>query len=110
MVLPVVETKKMQHTPKPDAQLPLAVPPLLLHSLDVKQVPFRTELCPDVIVLWLLHPVFLNCTIEKSENIFPVLFCGELSSLEDGTSTSVCALMQHKLANMKMKIVVVILY
>jgi hypothetical protein len=28
----------------PAAQLPLAVPPLLEHSLDVKHVPFRTEL------------------------------------------------------------------
>jgi hypothetical protein len=28
----------------PDAQFPLAVPPLLEHSLEVKQVPFRTVL------------------------------------------------------------------
>jgi hypothetical protein len=28
----------------PEAQLPVAVPPLLVHSLEVKQVPFRPEL------------------------------------------------------------------
>lgn len=30
-----------QHTPNPDAQLPVAVPPLLEHSDEVKHVPLR---------------------------------------------------------------------
>jgi hypothetical protein len=35
--------KKMLQT-HPKAQFPVAVPPLLVHSLDVKQVPFKFEL------------------------------------------------------------------
>ena len=35
---------KLQHVPKPLAQLPEAAPPLLEHSLLVKQVPWLPEL------------------------------------------------------------------
>ena len=38
MVEPVLVTVKTQQTPNPAAQFPVAVPPLLLHSDEVKQV------------------------------------------------------------------------
>jgi hypothetical protein len=51
----------MQHTPKPDAQLPSIVPPLDVHSEDVKHVPFMvTSDFP-------LHWEFLKVTTEKME-------------------------------------------
>jgi len=34
-----VEVEIMQQTPKPEAQLPEADPPLVAHSLEVRQVP-----------------------------------------------------------------------
>ncbi len=40
----------------PDAQLPLAVPPLATHSLPVKQVPFITLVAVDIAKI---H--WLNC-------------------------------------------------
>ena len=69
----------------PAAQFPEAAPPLLLHSDDVKQVPFRnvlqfkinqynifttkSNINPTNLPreLWLLHPLFLKETTEKSE-------------------------------------------
>jgi hypothetical protein len=47
MVLLAAETLKIQQTPNPDAQFPLAVPPLAEHSLVVKQVPLRLFDEPD---------------------------------------------------------------
>ena len=49
---------QMQQTPKPDAQDPLAVPPLLLHSSSVKQVPMLPSLAEQAL--------FLNLTIWKT--------------------------------------------
>ena len=46
---PVEDTEKTQQTPKPAAQVPAADPPRLLHSTDVKQVPFRYV---DVVALF----------------------------------------------------------
>jgi hypothetical protein len=48
-----------QQTPNPDAQLPVAVPPFLEHSEEVKHVPLRPV---DVV-----HGVFENRTIEKRD-------------------------------------------
>ena len=36
---PQVEVETTQHTPKPEAQEPLAVPDLVVHSEEVRQVP-----------------------------------------------------------------------
>lgn len=64
-------TVKRQHTPKPAAQFPLALPPLLVHSDEVKQVPFR--LIPDVVAgpLSDLQGTFLKETTEKRDHTFP---------------------------------------
>ena len=48
-----------QQTPNPDAQLPVAVPPLVEHSEEVKHVPLRPV---DVV-----QGVFANRTIEKRD-------------------------------------------
>lgn len=48
-----------QQTPNPDAQLPVAVPPFLEHSEEVKHVPLRPV---DVV-----HGVLENRTIEKRD-------------------------------------------
>ena len=45
----------------PEAQLPLALPPLFWHSLLVKHVPFLSE-------SWEAHPSFGKVTMENSEN------------------------------------------
>ena len=45
----------------PEAQLPLALPPLLWHSLLVKHVPFLAASCEA-------HPSFGKVTIENREN------------------------------------------
>jgi hypothetical protein len=45
----------------PAAQLPLAVPPLLVHSLAVKHVPLRTDLYimgKNFLDLWSISPTF----------------------------------------------------
>ena len=41
MVAPDVDVVNTQQTPNPAAHPPADVPPLELHSLDVKQVPLR---------------------------------------------------------------------
>jgi hypothetical protein len=41
---PCPSVEEVEKTSYPAAQLPRPVPPLLVHSLDVKQVPFRLEL------------------------------------------------------------------
>ena len=43
MIEPHVEVEITQQTPKPAAQFPSALPPLLVHSLEVKQVPLMLE-------------------------------------------------------------------
>ena len=51
---PQVEVTKVQQTPKPDAQFPSAVPDLLLHSEDEKQVPLTSvEEVEEAPVHWL---------------------------------------------------------
>ena len=50
---PDVDDVKTQQTPKPEAQEPDDDPPLELHSLDVKQVPFRRpDAAPE---LWVIN-------------------------------------------------------
>ena len=48
----------VQHTPKVEAQLPLAMPPLAVHSAWVKQV-------PSTPVMVVSHAPFLNLTSWK---------------------------------------------
>ena len=59
---PQVEVKMTQHTPNPAAQEPSAVPDLLVHSEEVKQVPMVVE------ELLLVHFSLENWTILNSEN------------------------------------------
>lgn len=40
---PQVLTKNVQHTPKPAAQLPSTEPPLFVHSVDEKHVPYTVR-------------------------------------------------------------------
>jgi hypothetical protein len=37
-------------------------------NVQLKIISPNSHLCPLLMVLWLRHPVFLNCTTEKSEN------------------------------------------
>ena len=59
---PQVEVETTQQTPNPAAQVPLAEPPLLAHSEEVKQVPRVVE------ELLLVHSSLGNWTILNSEN------------------------------------------
>ena len=59
---PQVEVETTQQTPNPAAQVPLADPPLLAHSEEVKQVPRVVE------ELLLVHSSLGNCTILNREN------------------------------------------
>ena len=59
---PHVEVEITQQTPKPAAQFPSALPPLLVHSLEVKQVPLMLESEKAV------QALLPNCTMEKREN------------------------------------------
>ena len=61
-VEPQVEDEITQQTPKPAAQEPLAVPALVLHSEEVRQVPIVVE------ELVLVHSSLGNCTILNKEN------------------------------------------
>ena len=58
MVSPDVDDVKTQQTPNPAAQEPDDDPPLELHSLDVKQVPFRRpDAAPE---LWVINSVLIK--------------------------------------------------
>ena len=61
-VEPQVEVEITQHTPNPRAQDPLAVPDLLEHSEEVKQVPSVVE------ELLLLHSALGKWTMLNSGN------------------------------------------
>lgn len=64
----------LQHTPNPDAQLPSAVPPLSLHSVDVRQLPLIVS--SDMIT----HCRLGNVTTVKREKDFGLgsrMFVGE---------------------------------
>ena len=71
MISPVVVSIKTQQTPNPAAQFPEAVPPLSLHSVEVKHVPFRPALDE-------VHPSFLKVTTLKSEKTAIELFISTL--------------------------------
>ena len=58
---PQLEADMTQHTPKPAAQDPLAVPDLLVHSEEVKHVPMVVELL-------LVQASLGNWTMLNSEN------------------------------------------
>ena len=60
---PQVEVETTQHTPKPEAQEPLAVPDLVVHSEEVRQVPMVVG---EVVLL--VHSSLGNCTTPNSDN------------------------------------------
>jgi len=94
-VEPEVETVKRQQTPKPEAQLPLATPPMEVHLLDSKQVPFRKGDWPEVRALLLRQPSFLKVTTEKIEKTFPVGFSFPSSPLESVSLDACSQFHQH---------------
>ena len=54
---------KKQQTPKPEAQFPDAMPPLLVHSSAVKHTPYIVI----VVSMFVWHCMLSNDTTEKSE-------------------------------------------
>ena len=52
----------VQQTPKPEAQLPAAEPPALVHSSDLRHIPIV------VVSVVVLHSSLSNETTEKSDN------------------------------------------
>ena len=87
MVSPEVDEVKTQQTPNPAAQEPDDEPPFELHSLDVKQVPFRRpDADPE---LWMRHITFPFIFTLYSCKLKPCTCTGarpvvELHNVEEG--------------------------